>query len=169
MPMIFRAHHLAAAGAALAITAMPGAAGAATLCSVSGAQLVFGSFSLIAGLDPAADSDRDTTADLAITCSGDPGASAEVEIQLDGGTTGNPLSRALSGPGQLAYNIYTDVGRTTVWGNGASGSTRAATISFPQSNPSGTATLTAYGRIPRGQRTVPIGSYGDSVLVTIVY
>lgn len=170
MPLIPRACHLAsAAAAAFAIAAMPGSARATTLCSVSGAQLVFGSFAMIAGLDPAADSDHDATADLAITCSGDAGATVGVDVQLDGGSAGTPLARRLTGPGQLAYNLYTDVGHNTVWGDGTSGTTRSASITLPQGNPTGTATLTAYGRIPKGQRTAPIGSYGDSVLVTIVY
>jgi spore coat protein U-like protein len=169
MPMSFHVCRPAIVAAVIAMASVPGVAGAATLCSVSGAQLVFGSFAMIAGLDPASDIDRNATADLVITCSGDSGATVGIEVQLDGGTAGNPLARRLSGPGSLAYNIYTDPTHSAVWGDGTSGSSRSATITLPQSNASGATTLTAYGRIPRGQRTAPIGTYDDTVLVTIVY
>jgi len=160
---------LASGLAAFTTALMPCAAAATTLCSVSGAQMAFGSFPIITGLDAGADPDRDTTADFVVTCSGDPGATVGIEVQLDGGTAGNPIARRLTGPSSLAYNIYTDAARTTVWGDGTSGSSRSTAIVLPQGNPSGTTTLTAYGRIPKGQRTARIGAYDDSVLVTIVY
>ena len=153
----------------LAFAALPQPGAAATLCSVSGASLAFGSFAIIAGLDPAADADRDSMADVSITCSGDPGASVGLEVQLDGGSSGSPLTRRMAGPGTLSYNMYSDSNHSTVWGDGTSGNSRSVTISLPPGNPTGTTTLTAYGRIPRGQRTARIGAYYDNLLVTIVY
>lgn len=169
MPLRSHGSKLLRLAAVFAAGALPGSVEAATTCAVSGAQLVFGSFTSIAGLGSAGDLDRDTTADLAITCTGDSGTTLGVEVQLDGGSTGNPSNRQLSGPGVLAYNIYADAARTQVWGDGSAGTGQSATITLSPGSSSGSATLTAYGRIPRGQRNVPVGAYTDTVLLTVVY
>jgi len=65
------------------------------------------------------------------------------------------------GSNTLEYNLYTDAGRTTVWGDGtASSVTAAGTGSGAQQS------LTVYGRIPASQ-SVPAGSYSDTVTATI--
>jgi spore coat protein U-like protein len=69
-----------------------------------------------------------------------------------------------SGANLLSYNIYTSAARTTVWGDGTGSS---ATIG-------GTGTgsaqsVTVYGRVSGGQTTVPVGSYADTVAVTVTY
>jgi len=152
----------------LGTAAMPGAGDATTLCSVSASPLVFGSYAIITGLDPAGDLPRDTSADVVVSCSGDAGTSVGVEIQLDGGATGNPLARAMNGAGALPYNIYADAARISVWGDGTNGSARTTTIVLPAGSATASATLTAYGRIPP-LRTAPVGTYTDTVLVTVLY
>lgn len=160
--------NLSAAVALLAV-AWTNSAQAATLCSVAGGNLVFGSFSPITGLYASAEPDHDATADIFITCSSDPGTQIGVEVQLDGGHSGNPLERRLAGPGVLVYNIYSDSAYSSLWGDGASGSGRPATLTIADGQSSASITLAAYGRIPRGQRSAAVGSYSDTVLLTVVY
>lgn len=64
-----------------------------------------------------------------------------------------------SGTNTLAYNIYTDVARSTVWSTtqGVHGTGTGATVNVP-----------VYARIP-AQSSPPPGVYHDQVVVTIAY
>jgi spore coat protein U-like protein len=64
----------------------------------------------------------------------------------------------------LNYNIYTSAARTTVWGNGTSGT---ATIGGTGTGTS--QSVTVYGRVGSGQTSVPAGAYADTVAVTVTY
>lgn len=96
-------------------------------------------------------------------------------IALGPGTAGSFASRQMgSGAHTLNYNLYTDLLRTTVWGDGTGGSvTVPGFLSVPGCvlilgcTPV-SAVSVVYGRIPAGQ-IVPAGSYADSILVTVTY
>ncbi len=63
----------------------------------------------------------------------------------------------------LAYQIYLDAGRATVWGDGsASSSTKSGT------GTGSVQSISVYGRIPSLATVVP-GSYTDTVTVTVTY
>jgi spore coat protein U-like protein len=64
----------------------------------------------------------------------------------------------------LSYNLYTDAGRTVIWGDGTGG-TSTVTQKAMKNTP---LNMTIYGRIPAGQ-DVYVGSYGETVTVTIVW
>jgi spore coat protein U-like protein len=73
-------------------------------------------------------------------------------------------TRAMAGPSSnyLSYEIYSNAGHTTVWGN-----TQATGVAVPASTSSTQVqTFNAYGSIP-AQQTVIAGSYSDTVLATI--
>ena len=75
-------------------------------------------------------------------------------------------SRAMqSGAGQLAYNLYRDASRATVWGDGTGG-TGTYQMARPPRNQ--WVDVTVFGRIAPGQ-DASIGSYADSVIVTLEY
>jgi spore coat protein U-like protein len=85
-------------------------------------------------------------------------------ITLDEGQSGTYSQRTMtSGANTLQYNLYTDAARTTVWGDGTSG-TSEYTFLFTSSSGS----VNIYGRIPALQ-DVAVGHYSDSVTVTIVF
>ena len=67
----------------------------------------------------------------------------------------------LGGTDLLTYELYTDSGRSTVWGSGAGAGQTIATA--PNKNPR---TFTVYGRVPAGQ-DVGAASYADTVVATI--
>ena len=69
-----------------------------------------------------------------------------------------------TGANLLNYALYTDSGHTTLWGDGAGGTT--ATIDGTGNGISQSSTI--YGRVPAGQ-TVPAGGYADTVNVTVTY
>jgi spore coat protein U-like protein len=84
----------------------------------------------------------------------------QLRVQLDGGTSKNTAARTLvnSAGNKLAYQLFRDSARTKVWGIGSNA------LTFTPS--SGSGSLVVYGTIPGGQ-SVPVGRYGDTVLVTI--
>lgn len=84
---------------------------------------------------------------------------------------GNNLSsgnrRMANGSNFITYQIYSDSGETTLWGDGTAG------IGSTRTGLSGTGTnqtYTVYARIPTTPQTpVPSGSYTDTVTITITF
>ncbi len=66
-----------------------------------------------------------------------------------------------SGVHSLTYNLYTDATRTTIWGDGTGGTGVVSGNAI-------IANHTIYGRVPAGQN-VNVGSYSDSLIVTITF
>ncbi len=88
-----------------------------------------------------------------------------IQIQLQTGSAGTFSPRTLrSGAESLAYNLYLDAARTTVWGNGAAGtSTYSGLVATVLPVP-----VPIYAGIPARQ-DVPAGTYSDSVVATVVF
>jgi spore coat protein U-like protein len=88
----------------------------------------------------------------------------DVQITISQGTSGTFSARTLiKGTESLSYNLFLDAAMTSVWGDG-SGSTGAYTRHNPQNDRD--VTVTVYGRIS-AQQDVSVGSYADTVVVTI--
>jgi len=138
---------------------MPRMAGAA--CTVAANPTSFGVY------DSAAALPLDATGNVAVTCSGLVGLYSYT-IQLDAGSSGSYLSRQMFSVGNtLNYNLYSDVTRLIVWGDGTGGTATVSgiinVILFPVTN-----NHAVYGRIPTLQN-VPAGSYVDTITVTVNY
>ncbi|WP_174627542.1 Csu type fimbrial protein [Candidatus Methylobacter favarea] len=136
---------------------MLGPSTASALCSVDSTGLAFGSF------NPLTDSTVDSTATLTLTC--DESVSYTIALSPGGSGTYNPR-RMASGSNTLDYNLYADAGYSQIWGDGAGGSVTVAGGPAPL----GAREHTVYGRIPlASQRGARVGSYSDSIIVTITY
>ena len=126
-------------------------------CTVSTSAIAFGS------VDSTSATNVDASGGLSITCTN--GSAWTAAAGVGGGSGASFTNRKMtSGANLLNYNIYTSAARTTVWGDGTGSS---ATIG-------GTGTgsapaVTVYGRVSGGQTTVPVGSYADTVAVTVSY
>ena len=86
-------------------------------------------------------------------------------IGLDVGTgTGATVAvrKMTSGANTVNYSLYSDSGRTTVWGNTVGTDTVAATGSGASQS------YTVYGRVT-AQTTPAPGTYSDTVTVTVTY
>jgi spore coat protein U-like protein len=126
-------------------------------CTVSTSPLAFGN------VNPLSGADVDGAGGITVTCTNGTGWDASAGI--GGGSGASFASRRMTaGANLLNYNLYTDAGRTTVWGDGT-GST--ALISDTGSGVAQSVTI--YGRVPLGQTTVPPGAYADTVSVTVTY
>ena len=84
---------------------------------------------------------------------------------ISSGNSGTSLQRRMANGGSfLNYNLYTSSSRSTVWGDGSSGTGVVTFGVKPQTN----YVLPVYGRIPPLQN-VPKGPYSDVVMVTITF
>lgn len=151
---------LAFAGSGWAATATTSFAVSGTVvptCSVSAAALSFGG-----AIPNPINSDVDAQSSITATCSS--GAGYTIALNAGNGTGATFASRKLSsGPNTLNYALYTDPGRTTVWGDGTAGSSL-----FNGSGSGAAQSIPVYGRIPSPQ-TVPTGAYSDLIVVTLTF
>lgn len=127
------------------------AAASCTITTVSG--VAFGIYD-VANATP-----LDSTGTLRLDCNG---AAKAVTLDLGRGNapTFNPRFMR-NGASQLNYNLFLDAARTSIWGDGTAG-----TSHYGVTNPPNVIDLTIYGRIPALQ-DLPIGSYADTVVVTV--
>ncbi|NNC58535.1 MAG: spore coat protein U domain-containing protein [Erythrobacter sp.] len=134
---------------------MPVSAQVLENCSVVSSAMNFGPITDVGAANV------DTTATLTLACT----ANASYEIQLDNGA--NPVAgqRRLANAAKsefLNYDIYKDISRSSRWG-----STIGADTVAGKATVLGTASVTAYGRIPSGVAKVSAGAYTDTVTVTV--
>lgn len=116
------------------------------------------------GIDPvAAAVPLNSTASLSVQCSN----TTPYVVGLDagthaGGATNFSGRKIQNGTSTIGYQLYTDTGRTMVWGNGIGTSVSAGVGS------GGTQSLAVYGQVADLTGAVP-GTYTDLVTVTITY
>ncbi len=126
-------------------------------CNVTAAALSFG-----AAIPNPINSNVDAESTVTATCSS--GASYTIALGVGNGAGATFASRKLtSGPNALDYTLYTDAGRTTVWGDGTAGSSL-----FNGTGSGAAQAIPVYGRIPSPQ-TVPTGAYSDTIVVTLTF
>ncbi len=120
-------------------------------CTVSAQSVVFGSY------DVFSPTPLDGVGRVDVSC--DPSASYTVALSSGGGSYSQ---RQMANGGTLMnYNLYTGVSRTTVWGDGTSGSATVAGSGLAASH-------NVYGRIPAQQNLIE-GSYTDVIIVTLTF
>ena len=87
-----------------------------------------------------------------------------VELSRGGATTGE-YRELSSGAWRLAYDLFLDAARTLVWRDGSAGSGRFGPITPPEGEE---VSAPVYGLIPGGQN-VGVGTYADTVVVTLTF
>ena len=131
----------------------------AASCLVSTGALAFGNY------QPSALADA--TTNLQVSCSSLFTEPVAYTILLSAGGSASYVSRTLSGPGQLHYNLYTNAGHAVIWGDGTAGSS-VISDGYTVGGLLVVRTYPVYGRVPGGQN-VPAGIYTDSITVTLNY
>ncbi len=127
----------------LLMVSLAGALSAQT-CTVTTSGTAFGAYS------GGATQPRDTSGTILVTCKGsgeNNQLSYTIKLSLGGGTLS--LRKMTSGKSSLTYDLYTDVARTQLWGDGTGGTTYVSD-SVTLVNSGSTKTYTVYGRIPTG-------------------
>ena len=126
-------------------------------CTISTVGVNFGVYDPI-GVNAAANLDQ--TGTVTVTCTKGSGLSIDLGL---GANASGAIRRMNDGSGNMmTYELYSDNGRTTVWGSGASGLAIAAAPSKVARS------YTVYGRVPSAQ-DVSAGNYSDTVVATINY
>nr|MBV6630473.1 spore coat U domain-containing protein [Oceanococcus sp. HetDA_MAG_MS8] len=141
----------AQARAATATGSMVVSATVLSTCLVAVLPMAFGNYDA---------TENDAQADVTVTCTG----TTPWTLDIDGGGSGSISAREMTDGGSetLGYQLYTDAGRTTVFGDGVTGDTVAGTgTGLAQ-------TVTVYGRVPASQFPAA-GAYTDTVTVTLTY
>ena len=140
-----------AAGACAAALLTMASQQAYAACNLNVQGVIFGSYDVFDMQSV------ESTGNVGVTCD----VSTPYSIALTPGS-GNFVSRTLtSGANALAYNLYADPARTSVWGDGTAGT---VTVSGSATS----ANHTVYGRIPARQN-VFAGSYSDLITVTLTF
>lgn len=135
----------------------------AQTCTVSAAGAAFSIYTPTAALP------NDTVASVTVTCSAviAIGVSYGISLSSGNGTYANrKMLNENSSP--MTYQIYTDLTRSKIWGDGSGGS-----FAVSDGYPLGiivpvVKTYTGYARIPALQNA-QAGSYADNLVVTISY
>jgi spore coat protein U-like protein len=135
---------------------------AALSCTTSAQAVAFGNY------DPLSSLPTDSTGQVSVTCTNLVNLLVSYTVALSTGVSGSYSNRQLaSGSNRLNYNLYTDLTHLLVWGDGTSG-TSTVSNTFLVVLAGITANHTVYGRIPARQN-VAVGSYSDTITVTVTY
>jgi spore coat protein U-like protein len=124
-------------------------------CSIDTTVVAMGNY------DPAvanASTPLDGTGAVTITCT----KGTSPTIGLDTGSHASGSTRRMTdGSEFLTYELYQNMGRTTVWGNSGGDLYSASAAPNNQAR-----SITVFGRVAAGQ-DVSVGSYADTVVATV--
>jgi spore coat protein U-like protein len=154
--------------AVLALLLVAPCAQAVTSCRVvTGNGVAFGSYDL---LSPAP---TDSQGTVTVQCERNGGpANVSMIVRIDQGANGSSVNarRMLHTGGSgdlLAYGLYRDPGRVSVWGSSDGIDTAGASLTVPDRS-AASIQFTIYGRMPPRQNG-HVGTYVDAVQLTILY
>jgi len=103
----------------------------------------------------------DQSSTIQVTCTNTTPYNIGLDAGIGAGAT-VATRKLTSGANTVNYTLYSNSGRTTVWGNTVSTDTVAGTGNGAAQS------YTVYGRIP-SQTTPAPGSYTDTITVTVTY
>lgn len=152
---------LALAGSAEAgskTTSFNVSASVAANCLVSATNLAFGSYTGVAALTG--------SSDVKVRCSN--GSGYTLKLSPGNGSYATRLLK--NGSNSLQYNLFTDGAYTSIWGDGTS-STAVVTGTGAGLAAASEITHSVYGQLPDNttNEAAPVGSYADSITVTVEY
>jgi len=147
--------HALAFVAASVVLSVSEAAAQQGACTISVTSVAFGSYDVFNA------SALDSSGTVTFNCNNQ---ANHISISLGKGTSSTFAPRTMTkGSEALGYNLFLDAARTTIWGDGTSG-----TSVYTRNNPPNSINLSVpiYGRVTAAQ-DVSAGSYSDTVLATI--
>lgn len=141
---------------------------AAADCTVSAVGVNFGIY------DPYLTTPDDSVGEITVTCTHLSGPALDVRytVTLSTGGSGSFAPRRLrAGPALLGYNLWSDSARSSIWGNGSSGTvivSGSLRVGPGVGNGIRSVVHPIYGRIPALQDAAE-GDYLDSIVATLTY
>jgi spore coat protein U-like protein len=137
------------------LVASDASAQASASCTISTTSVIFGNYNVFSGTP------LDSTGTVTYRCNPQ---TQSITISLSKGQSSTYTPRRMNQGGEiLTYDLYTNAGRTSIWGDGTGG-----TSVFTDGNPpkNSNVNVTIYSRVPAAQ-DVSAGSYSDTVSATI--
>ncbi len=132
----------------------------ARACTITATGVAFGAY------NPQAAGADNGTGTIALACA--TGVTAPV-VTLSPGLYGSYAVRRMgSGANRLNYNLYSNSARTTIWGDGTSGTVAVTFTGGTVSGGQRHFSRSVFGRIPALQN-VQAGTYGDTIIVTVTF
>ena len=128
-------------------------------CTISTTAVAFPTYDPIVA--HATTADDSTAGAVTIACTKNTTASIGLGLGLNATASQRRMEDTSTATNYLNYELYSNAGRTTVWGNAAG--TWYTPAAAPDKNPR---TFTVYGRIAAAQ-DVPAGKYNDTVVATV--
>lgn len=127
-------------------------------CVVSTMPVEFGNVDVTTGAD------IDASGAFSVKCTSGTPWTASADLGLGSGA--NFAARKMSSGGHfLDYALFTDGGRTNLWGDGV----EDVSSVFAGVGSGSTEERIIYARVAGGQTSVPAGEYADTVSVTVSY
>ncbi|MBA2320228.1 MAG: spore coat protein U domain-containing protein [Deltaproteobacteria bacterium] len=128
-------------------------------CTISSSEMAFGAY------DPITGTAVDTTAALSVTCT--QGTAEAITLGQGvtpgaGSTDAAPVRQMASGSNRLGYQLFSDAGRTVVWGNDPTTDVERVAATSAVEN------VMVYGRITGSQAAVA-GAYTDTIVATVTF
>jgi spore coat protein U-like protein len=120
-------------------------------CSLSVIGVSFGSYDVF-NTQP-----LDISGTINVSCD----SSTSYSLSLSSGSGSFTTRLMTSGVNRLAYNLYQDPTRLTIWGDGAGGTSMVNATGLGAAYP-------VFGRI-RALQNVPVGAYADTITVTLTF
>jgi spore coat protein U-like protein len=149
-----RSSWLGAAVGLFVIIVTPGPVMAA--CTISASGVSFGGYNVFSNTP------LDASGTVTFQCSP---LAVNVQVQLSrGGAPSFSPRQMRQGSTTLDYNLFLDVTRTIIWGDGTAGTLVYSALVAPFVD----IVVPVYGRVPARQN-VPAGSYTDTITATIVF
>lgn len=129
-------------------------------CNVTATAVAFG------GYDPLDPTPTTATGSISVTCATSTQNSLPIMVLLSAGSAGSftPRQMTSAGPARLAYNIYTTPAHTVIWGDGTGGTSVVSGLATR----GGPFTASMFALAPALQN-LPVGSYGDTLTVTVLW
>ena len=124
-------------------------------CTISTTSVNFGSYNVFNG------SALDSTGTITYNCNA---AAKNISVSLSKGASSTYSPRTMTKGGELlGYNLFRDAARTTIWGDGTSGTSVYLDASPPKDT---NVNVTVYGQVSPGQ-DVSAGAFSDTISATI--
>lgn len=154
-PAVIPSRVLVAIGVLAGIVSASESAAQSPSCTISATSVAFGTYNVFSGTAV------DSTGTITYRCNA---TAANITIALSRGTSSTYIPRTMSMGGELlAYNLYSNAGRTNIWGDGTAGTSVYVRANPPNDN---NVNVTIFGRVSAGQ-DVSAGSFSDTISATI--
>lgn len=152
----------------IAALAMPLSASA--LCIICSCSIAINSIVNFGTYNPLPGNAADTAGKFTVTCGLTLGLLDTYTVTLSKGGSNSYAPRKMSsGSNTLDYNLYIDAARTAVWGDGSAGTSIVSDASLLTLLGTVVREYDVYGRILPNQQSTPVGTYNDTITITVTY